>query len=298
MKRVVTTTIGLLSLVALTMEARAIVGDTTENPYHAIVERNVFDLKKPDPPAALTNAPATPPPNVKLTGITTVLGPKKALFMVKDVDTPGKPPNKEESVILREGERQGALEVLEINEKAETVRIKNDGTVSVLTFEKAKLPSAPAVQPTAMAGGPTQPRIPTFVPPQAGNPGYNPQVTPTSYPIVPNNPGAAANNYNNGLSSIPTRTLRTGQDEANNMSAEEATTLALANQQANQDKIARGEMPPLPPPPGMANPGAQNQNQNSGPGLAPPATPNIPPDVLARINAMRSQRGLPPLPGQ
>src|SRR4051794_36404005 len=144
MKRGIKTTFCLFGCVALTASVRGIVQEATDgNPYHAIVERNVFDLKAPAPPAPTSTVTNTPPPNVKLTGLTTILGNKRALFMVQEAPVGGKP-QKEESYILTEGQRQGALEVLEINEKTETVKVSNDGTVSVLTFEKVKLPNVQA----------------------------------------------------------------------------------------------------------------------------------------------------------
>src|SRR5690348_6027189 len=117
MKRGIITTCCLFGCVALTTSVRAIVAESTDgNHYHAIVERNVFDLKAPPPPVTAAPVTNTPPPNVKLTGITTILGNKRALFMVQEAPVGGKP-QKEESYILTEGQRQGALEVLEINDK-------------------------------------------------------------------------------------------------------------------------------------------------------------------------------------
>ncbi len=113
------------SIIALTPKVRAVVNDSPssepannddaktgeEGPYSAIWLRNVFDLKPPPPPTpvntAVTNAP---PPNVELTGITTLLGTKRALFMVQYAPAPGKPAGKDESYILTEGQRQGVLE--------------------------------------------------------------------------------------------------------------------------------------------------------------------------------------------
>ncbi len=123
-----------------------------DNPYHVIVERNVFDLKDPPPPPSKepTNAP---PPNVELTGIMSILGVKQALFMVQDVAAPGKPPKPAESYILTAGQREGPLEVLAIDEKNKKVEIKNDGVVSTITFEtKAKGSGPMRGQPANAAG--------------------------------------------------------------------------------------------------------------------------------------------------
>ena len=59
----------------------------------------------------------------------------------------GKPsdPAKEQSLILSEGQRDGNIEVLAIDDRAGSVKVNNSGTIMTLTFEKdgAKLPSTP-----------------------------------------------------------------------------------------------------------------------------------------------------------
>src|SRR5438876_6958948 len=86
--------------------------DTSGNPYQGIVDRNVFALKPPPAPQRPEdNKP--PPPTIKLTGITTILGNKRVLM---NVQMPAKPPEpaKLQSFILTEGQRDGEIEVLEI----------------------------------------------------------------------------------------------------------------------------------------------------------------------------------------
>src|ERR1043165_2378007 len=124
----------------------AVVG--SENPYHDIVTRNSFSLLPPEAPKPV-EAPK-PPTNVKLTGLTTTMGSKRALLLVQE---PG-PGAKEQSVILREGQREGDVEVLEIDEKEGMVKINNGGVASTLSFDKdgMKLPSLPAA---VMPGQPT-----------------------------------------------------------------------------------------------------------------------------------------------
>lgn len=114
---------------------------SSANPYHEITERNVFGLRPPQP--SRVESPPTPLPKIVLTGITTILGNKRALLKVQ---YPAQPPEpaKEESCILAEGQREGAIEVLAINAKTEHVKVDNSGTVSVITFEKA-VPTPPAV---------------------------------------------------------------------------------------------------------------------------------------------------------
>src|SRR6267378_902744 len=95
---------------------------SSANPYQGIVDRNVFALKPPPPPPPPPAVDNTKPtgPKIILTGITTILG-KRALMKatLPRQNEPGKPPEpaKEESFMLKEGERQGEIEVLEINDK-------------------------------------------------------------------------------------------------------------------------------------------------------------------------------------
>jgi hypothetical protein len=129
-------------LCALAGNASAVVSDAAESPsgeespYSSIWLRNVFDLKPVPPPTAPDEKPNEPPPNIHLTGITTILGNKRALFMVQSQPHPGKPMEKEKSYILAEGQRQDRLEVLKINPEAATVKINLDGVVSTITFDK------------------------------------------------------------------------------------------------------------------------------------------------------------------
>ncbi|MDB6122236.1 MAG: hypothetical protein JWQ71_1229 [Pedosphaera sp.] len=129
----------------LIAQARATMNEADSSPYEVIPRRNIFDLH--GPPVATQQSAEPPSVNIRLTGITTILGYKQALLMVQEPALAGKPTGKEESYIMAEGQRQGAIEVMEINEKASTVRVKSDDKVSLLTFETAKLPNAPTNVP-------------------------------------------------------------------------------------------------------------------------------------------------------
>src|SRR5438874_11353639 len=105
------------------------IGNTTEtaNPYQGIVDRNVFGLRPPPPPPS--NEPVKPPPPaVTLTGITTILG-KKLAFM--NVQLPPKPGDQQkggpQSFMLGIGEREGEIEVLDIDEKGGVVKVNDYG---------------------------------------------------------------------------------------------------------------------------------------------------------------------------
>jgi hypothetical protein len=334
MRRGGKTLICLLCIIALTPKVRAVVNDapasapatsednakatdnsdSTENPdspYSAIWLRNVFDLKPAPPPPPPTTATNTPPPNVELTGITTLLGTKRALFMVQESGGPGKPAGKPESYILTEGQRQGELEVLEISPKAKTVRIKVSDLVSTITFKTNQVAigpqgGAPGVG-TLPVGG--IPRSPGFNPP-----GFNP-AGGVPMPARVMRPGGGGNgaytpqgaNYNQGGynggyagggfggvagggvasantpglaipgfgSSAPTQTMVPAPEAA----APEVTG-AILNLQKQAADNAGVPFPPLPPPfvvPGSSGSSAGTGNETGvGGSISPPAPPPLP----------------------
>src|SRR5215467_2651167 len=90
--------------------------ETTSNRYQGIVDRNVFGLRPPPPPPS--NEPVKPPPPaVALTGITTILGKKLAFMNVQVPAKAGeKAPTGPQSFMLGVGEREGEIEVLDIDE--------------------------------------------------------------------------------------------------------------------------------------------------------------------------------------
>src|SRR2546430_2641864 len=82
------------------------------NPYQAIVERNVFGLKPIPPPAPPAEAPK-PPVNITLTGITTLFGKKRCFVTIMSAPKAGAPAAPE-SKMLGEGERDGGIEIVSI----------------------------------------------------------------------------------------------------------------------------------------------------------------------------------------
>ncbi len=183
----------LCALIALLIpaEARAVVPDQDPGHFQVIPERNVFALKAP-PQAVATNPPPAVP-KLLLTGITTVLGNKRAFLKELALTPPGAKPDQSKDLylMLTEGQREGNVEVLQIDERAGSVKVNNSGNITTLTFEKdgEKLPSTP------LAAGPGA---------QAGIAAANPQVgIPTSNP-----PGMSAAQTNIGMRQFPSRPLR------------------------------------------------------------------------------------------
>lgn len=257
MKSRVTLMLGLATLLAGPLH-----GIEANRSYQTIVDRNPFNLKPPPPPAAppTNEPPAKPPVEIMLTGYSTVTKPKRAYLMSKE-------PNKKDPYFsLAEGQAKDGVEVLEINERTKTVKIKNAGIEHELTFAKNGITNPPTMMPP---GG-----MPGVVP---GQP--NPAVMPgqpqaffnhnnnTTQPVVNN--GAPVNN-NNAIRSIPSRTLRTQpeppptmnmgvgvtpgittpnvQQQAPAMSVEEQYLLLKANELQGQKAYQRGLAPGPPPP--------------------------------------------------
>jgi hypothetical protein len=232
---------GLALCVATTAGTAA----AADSPYQGIVERNVFGLKPPPPPPnPEDNKP--PPPKIMLTGITTILGNKRALLKFTPPPKPGDPA-KEQAYTLAEGEREGGLEVLEIDEKAGTVKVNNYGTVATLDFETngIKTPTAaapPGVPPPIRPGmpmpgagvpgmGTPMPQRPLRVPPGAGA-AVAPQATG----------GAGLSAANTGVNPA----MAQAPVQEGSSSLEENLMLLELNRIKNQPMVDAGLMPPLP----------------------------------------------------
>ena len=150
------------------------------NPYEKIPERNIFGLKEP-PPVQVTNEPAPALPKLSLTGITTILGYKRAFLTVQYPGNPGQPV-KDEPLMLAEGQRDGAIEVLAVDEIRKTVRVNNSGTEMTLDFENnGAKPSTVA----ATAAAPGAPGTAMTAPGQAATAGQPPAGVVASTPPVP-----------------------------------------------------------------------------------------------------------------
>jgi hypothetical protein len=170
--------------------------EPARTPYQPIVDRNVFGLKPPPPPA--------PPPEPKkevskivLAGITTLGGSKKVMLKTQ---TPGKPgqPAQDQYYTLPEGQRDGEIEVVEIDEKNGIVKVKHSGNPVTLDFESnGNKPPVSAAPVAAIPGAPGTPGV-------VGSPGGIPAPStgmPGSGTSVPAAPAPS-------LKPLPTRTLR------------------------------------------------------------------------------------------
>jgi len=188
MKFLILTVIRGLAMLILCASACAITPSPSTNRYEAIPDRNVFGLK---PSTSMPQQPPQKnPPQIILTGITTLLGNKLALLQALLPAPPGLPP-REQRLALTEGQREGNIEVLEVDEKAGRVKVDDFGTITNLTFERngPKLPSAPPSAPALASPGPLVPTLGSTTAPPV-----------TSYVAPPN--------LTAGMSAMPSRALR------------------------------------------------------------------------------------------
>jgi hypothetical protein len=182
----------MVGTLAFSGAANTITPDTSDNPYQSIIDRNVFALKPPPPPADPAEANKGQVLKITLTGITTILGNKRVLMKTAPPPgKPGEPPKTEQSYILTEGQREGEIEVIEIDDKAGSVKVNNAGTVQTLTFEKdgAKLPATPPPGPPGAAPG-------------ANNPGAIPGL-PVAHPAVQGPGGTPSLQLPNRIPRLP-----------------------------------------------------------------------------------------------
>jgi hypothetical protein len=237
----------LLVVLTLTAGTQAIhsFGATSDDPYRAIVDRNVFDLR-PMPTKNVDTAPPAPPPNVKLVGLLMVTGQPQAVISILDQSAPNKQP---ETYILAEEQRHASVEVKSINMDGKSARVDIGGNVVQLKLEEMKVPAGPAPGP-ATAGGPGQGR---FVPgARAGGRGAFPVPAPAA------NPAAPSYQPNSDNSALPTRPVRTDTGDA----AQPALTpeQSLIQMEQNRDMYQQNNDPRaalLPPNPLQA--ALQNQ---------------------------------------
>ncbi len=222
---------------------------TEGNPYAAISGRNVFALKPPTPPPVVdpgkNNAP---PPNIELQGFTTILGRAQVLLKIK---LPARPPEpaKDRSVVMDVGQREGDVEVLEMDAYAGVVKLKNQGNpVSLNLKDNGSKPAAgPALVAPALPAPPgTLPR-PTALPAPAA-PGA---ATTFGGAAAPTSPGA----------NLPTRSIRSGglgstgggvstpvtpQNDVRNLPLDAQIALIEVERERTREAVEAGKMPPIP----------------------------------------------------
>jgi hypothetical protein len=243
MKRGQTALVCVLSGALLAPSAHA-VADPGRNAYQTIADANPFRLK-PIPVAVPVSVdpPKAPMSQLVLTGITDILGEKMALLEVQ-------PPNngKKAYLTLSEGQRDGDIEIVSIDEKAGVVQVVNQGTPLSLDFTiasknvSASMPSATI--PAATPGGAFPGVISTPKPAVIRTIRTSAAVTSGATP-----PGTAT-------PALPSASVSVGGNPALAPAAAEAPLkpdeqiiLMEINRELTKEKVANGELPPLPPTP-------------------------------------------------
>lgn len=138
---------GTLGIAAFCSSA-GIRAESVAEQYQQIPKRNLFGLH--DPPVQTNEPVKLQLPKVQLNGIATT--PSKLAFLKAQFPAkPGEQPQDEQSYTLGEGQREGGIEVLEINEKAGTIRVNNVGTEMTIGFDKnaGKVASTPPRGPVS-----------------------------------------------------------------------------------------------------------------------------------------------------
>jgi len=270
-------------------ESPAAESKPAESPYQSIVAKNAFRLRLPPPPAAPPEpTPQVTPSALKLTGITTLFGGKRAMFVVQE-------PNKPQLVsdLVRENEKDTIitnLEVLNIDEHAGVVRVVYGGKELSLNFQDNGL-KAPMVAAAPVPGQPGQPGLvrPAGAPVPgarttvgAAQPGVSGAVPATGLPSTiqpPSVVSSVSTRSSSGLRSLPTRPTRltygagvpaTPDDRAALTPGVAPSTVSPEERAENlriQQELMRryGLTIPTPPPP----PGAEGMMDPAGGGPGP-----------------------------
>jgi hypothetical protein len=200
-----------------------------------------------------------------LTGITTSLGKKQALLSAQVPPLGPAQPAKQESYILAEGQRDGDIEVVSIDENAGVVKITNRGSPETLDFVNngAKIVNT---GPGPAAGAPG------MVAPQGGIPGQQlggpgPGGMKSIPPRIPRTANPGANQESPTFAGQPPTSPLSSHERR--LSPEEQTIMMEVERERTRPQVTEGLLPPLPP---------TELTPEGSPGFVPPSgdVPNLP----------------------
>jgi hypothetical protein len=251
------------------------------NPYATISDRNVFGLKPPPPPEAVTPEdlePEEPPADVKITGITTIMGIPRALVKIKTkADPKNKIPAEEKGYVMIAGEPPvDGVQVLEIQDASDPsdvkVRVRQKGKEFWLALEKDTPKASAASAGGAVAANPAAGKAPPRVQRAALRGGGAPSTTQlgTTPPAIPTRrtrTGVATGPGGSGMPGIPgyvggvrnagaeplqdqgyqVNLSRTHVTRDYGITPEEQRFLIEANRDVSFEQELIGDVPPLPP---------------------------------------------------
>jgi hypothetical protein len=177
-----------LSALVIAGTAASAFGVVPKTQFEVISQRNPFALR-PIPPVVEAPAPEVPKPprpEIRLTGISTLLGQPKVFLQVADPQTK----KTEFPLGMIVGERFGEIEILSVDPENGVVRIRDGESETSLDFEHNGVKPSEAARPPQMASAQPVPMPPS----PAGHPdgpknviyagGGQPVGAPTS-PVVP-----------------------------------------------------------------------------------------------------------------
>jgi hypothetical protein len=104
------------------------------NPYETISQRNIFHLSPPKPEVSKPGEVFKPPPDIKLNGIAAFGSHKWVLLSRAE---PGKVPR---HLLMREGEKDGGLEIVDVDEIAAIVKLRSAGALMELKLATNSIP--------------------------------------------------------------------------------------------------------------------------------------------------------------
>ncbi len=192
--------------------------EVKENPYQIIIERNPFQLRAipPPPEPKKEEAPPVPPPDIKLTGITTLLGTPRVMLQVEDKQA--KDPSKKFSFpIIAEGDSDpgSGIAVVSIDVDNMRVRIKNGEAETTLDFKNNGIKAGGGAVASAVPHPGVAPLAPApfgIPQPQPGQGGIGANNNTAGRSAIVSGgaqPTMAPNGIPNFGGSVPARPLRT-----------------------------------------------------------------------------------------
>jgi hypothetical protein len=272
---------GLLGGVIVAGFSLGAFAEVKDNPYQVIIDRNPFGLKPiPPPPPPPDNTPPPPPAlDIKLTGITTLLGSPKVFLEFTDPQSK----KTDRPAPLGEGESyKDNISIVAIDAENGRVKIKNGDAETTLDFEKNGIKPGGAVAAAAPVPHPGLPGLNPIPPVPGAVPAVAlPGAGPARGAVVGGAAQTATPTGIPGAASFPSRPLRTDTGAAivggygvpqqqqqvqaqTSMSREEAIQrIAAQRDQLLRQNPAAAAI--LPPPPG----GFPTPNPNPNPGTPP-----------------------------
>lgn|GEM_PF-6567657 len=233
---------------------------TNGNPFRLIAARNAFGIKDPPlPPEPVVDTPPPPPPvpsNVTLTGFSLWQGRKKVYLQIS---APGsKAPSYHD---MEEGDVQDDIEILGIDEKNETAKIRNAGQEYTLNFKEN------GAKPSGAPGAPAQPGAPGAIPAPVttgvvnlnqggggptviGRGGVTDTANPAGNMTVPAMVGSGAGDAGGSMAApasggiYPTLPSRRARTDGNGSQTPSSAPVI----QPGQERVINGRVIPPPPP--------------------------------------------------